>query len=114
MLEFALAEARLRGARLRAVQATAYPHPSHFAPAGPEESPALKQMLGEQYPDVAVVEETVHGHPVDVLRQAASGADLLVVGSHGRSMFAGMVLGSVSQELLHQSPCPLAVVRSAR
>ncbi|TMR92426.1 universal stress protein [Nonomuraea basaltis] len=114
VLEFALAEARLRGARLRVVHARTYPHPGHFDPAGSEEPLVPRQLLGERYPDVAVVEEAVHGHPVEVLRQAASGADLLVVGSHGHGTFAGMVLGSVSQELLHQSPCPLAVVRSAR
>jgi nucleotide-binding universal stress UspA family protein len=63
---------------------------------------------------VPVVEELVHGHPAEVLRQAATGADLLVMGSHGHGTFAGMVLGSVSHALLHHAPCPLAVVRTAR
>ncbi|WP_344830182.1 universal stress protein [Nonomuraea dietziae] len=43
----------------------------------------------------------------------ASGADLLVVGSRGQGRFAGLVLGSISQAMLHQAPCPLVVVRTS-
>jgi nucleotide-binding universal stress UspA family protein len=68
----------------------------------------------ERHPGVHVVEEIVQGHPAEALREAATGADLLVVGSRGRGTFAGLVLGSVSQALLHRSPCPLAVVRGRR
>ncbi|SPL98846.1 Universal stress protein family [[Actinomadura] parvosata subsp. kistnae] len=118
VLESAFAEAELRGAILRAVLAWAWPHAGGFDPAGPEaerdQSLILKEALAghrERHPDVPVVADVVHGHPVAVLREAASGADLLVVGSHGHGTFAGMILGSVSQALLHQSPCPLVVVR---
>jgi nucleotide-binding universal stress UspA family protein len=43
---------------------------------------------------------------------AASGADLLVVGSRGRGGFAALLVGSVSLHCLHEAPCPVAVVRS--
>jgi nucleotide-binding universal stress UspA family protein len=46
--------------------------------------------------------------------EATRDAELLVVGSHGYGTFAGMLLGSVSHALLHQAPCPLAVVRITR
>ncbi|MFF4615527.1 universal stress protein [Nonomuraea jabiensis] len=111
VLEFAFAEARLRGARLRAVHATSYAQPGR---AALDEVSEMTWPSAGWHPDVAVVEEVVHGHPVEALRQAAGGADLLVVGSHGHSTFAGMILGSVSQELLQQSPCPLVLVRSVR
>ncbi|MER6950213.1 universal stress protein [Nonomuraea sp. NPDC000554] len=118
VLDFAFAEAELRGADLRAAHAWAWPQLGGFEPADPDsernELLVLKETLAghrERHPDVTVVEEVVHGHPVEVLRQAATGADLLVVGSHGHGTFAGMVIGSVSQAMLHQSPCPLAVVR---
>ncbi|NUW39496.1 universal stress protein [Nonomuraea rhodomycinica] len=109
VLEFALTEARLRGARLRVVTVI----PEGFPPAETDEPHPADATLAERHPDVPVIEEIAHGHPVEVLRQAADGADLLVVGSHGHRAFAGMLLGSVSHELLHHAPCPLAVVRNA-
>ncbi|MET7339160.1 universal stress protein [Nonomuraea sp. NPDC005650] len=118
VLTFAFAEAELRKARLRAVHAWAWPRLGGFEPADDEseqdELLGLKETLAghhERYPDVEMIEENVHGHPAEVLRQAAMGADLLVVGSHGYGTLTGMVLGSVSHALLHHSPCPLVVVR---
>lgn len=111
VLEFAFKEARLRAAPLRVVHARTAAHPG---PYGPGETSAQAGPFAEQYPDVELVEESVHGHPVDVLLQAASRAGLLVAGSHGHRAFAGMILGSVTHELLHRSPCPLAVVRGVR
>jgi nucleotide-binding universal stress UspA family protein len=42
----------------------------------------------------------------------SDGAQLVVVGSHGRGGFAGMLLGSTSHSLILQSDCPVVVVRS--
>ncbi|MEO3790879.1 universal stress protein [Nonomuraea sp. B10E15] len=118
-LDFAFAEAELREARLRVVQAWAWPRPGGFLPADPEnEQHTLHQLQDllaerqERHPDVDVLPEVVHGHPVEVLKEAAEGADLLVVGSRGHGQLAGMLLGSISQALLHHTPCPLAVVRA--
>ncbi|WP_345564655.1 universal stress protein [Nonomuraea rosea] len=118
VLESAFAEAELRGAVLRTVRAWAWPHAGGFEPADAEgerhQLLELKETLAghrERHPDVPVVADVVHGHPVAVLREAAQGADLLVVGSHGHGTFARMILGSVSQALVQQSPCPLIVVR---
>lgn len=42
---------------------------------------------------------------------AEEAADLVVVGSHGRGVLKRVVLGSVSDYLVHHSPCPVLVVR---
>jgi nucleotide-binding universal stress UspA family protein len=56
----------------------------------------------------------VHVAPVKALIQAAEHADLLVVGARGRGGFAGLMLGSTSDQITHHAPCPVTVVRSRR
>ncbi|MFJ2666389.1 universal stress protein [Nocardia fluminea] len=68
----------------------------------------------EQYPDVAVRRIVVANRPVRSLLDESSSAQLLVVGSHGRGGFAGMVLGSTSNALLHSVEIPMIVVRDRR
>jgi nucleotide-binding universal stress UspA family protein len=56
----------------------------------------------------------VEDAPVRALLDAASGDDLLVVGSRGLGGFKGALLGSVSQQVVHYAPCPVTIVRTAR
>jgi nucleotide-binding universal stress UspA family protein len=79
-----------------------------------EQALAAEEIAGwsEKYPDVTVYRHVLSGHPVKALVDHSEGAELLVVGSRGRSRLAGMLLGSVSQGVLQHAHCPVAVVRA--
>lgn len=63
------------------------------------------------HPDVRSETRVVAGHPAPALVLASESAELIVVGSRGRGGFAGLLLGSVSQNVLHHAYCPVAIVR---
>jgi nucleotide-binding universal stress UspA family protein len=66
----------------------------------------------EKYPDVDVSTRTVPGHPVDALVDASQRASLLVIGGRRRGTIGSFLLGAVGHRVLHDSHCPVAVVRA--
>lgn len=64
-----------------------------------------------RYPDVKVRQIVAMSKPVAALLDEAGETDLLVVGSHGRGAVRRMLLGSVSQAVLHYAKCPVVVLR---
>jgi nucleotide-binding universal stress UspA family protein len=64
----------------------------------------------EKYPDLTIHPEVVIEHPAAALTRTSKDAQLLVVGCRGRGALRGMLLGSVSQNLLHSSDCTVAIV----
>ncbi len=120
----AFAEASLRGTDLIAVHAwtdvtlsavstgaQGLPWPAIEA----AEQATIGESLGgwkQQFPDVGVRTMVVQDRPLHHLQSYADSAQLLVVGSHGRGGFPGMLLGSTSGALLYTAQCPLLIVRS--
>jgi nucleotide-binding universal stress UspA family protein len=67
--------------------------------------------LATQYPNVDIELDFAIGEPVPILTARSAGCRLLVVGSRGRGVAAGLLSGSVSQALLRSIRGPIAVVR---
>lgn len=129
-LRWAVEEARLRNASLRVVHAwslapLAAPSvgavpASYLAAQDIEElEEANRELLDSAVADVMnddgpvrVEKELVRGTPARALLEAAEDADLLVVGSRGHGGFAGLLLGSVSQQCAHHAKCPVVIVRT--
>lgn len=69
--------------------------------------------ISKRMPNAKVTEETAMGTPNRVIVDKAEewGADLIIVGSHGRGFWGRVMLGSVSDAVLHHAPCSVLVVR---
>ncbi len=63
-------------------------------------------------PALSVTCHVAHANPARALIESAVRADLLVVGARGRGGFAGLVLGSISDQCVRHAPCPVTVVRT--
>jgi len=63
-----------------------------------------------EHPGLSVRRVVLDGTGSQLLTEFSTAVDLLVVGSRGRGGFAGLLLGSTSQAVLHHSACPVMVV----
>jgi nucleotide-binding universal stress UspA family protein len=136
-LRWALTEAHLRGVPLRLVHAYELPHhlagdlavglgPAAAAAYAGEDVERLRRSLEEAarralagaleradkeaIDGIEIEQEIVEGPAAPALIEAARGAALLVVGSRGRGGFAGLLLGSVSQQCAQHPPCPVVIL----
>ena len=133
-LRWAAEEARLRSAPLVAV------HAWSFVPAQPIGDPgmlavpagdlagqlgaegdaaqigldqAVEDALGADS-DIELERRLAEGDAGEALVAASKDAQLVVVGSHGRSGFKAALLGSVSRHVVDHAACPVVVVKSLR
>lgn len=113
-LRFALEQAALWGSSVTVV----YGHRSGGAEDSTSTDPeglvaeALDRARRGEFADVEVQAQVLDTSPADAVVAASHGASLTVVGSRGRGGFAGMMLGSVSQSVLHRVENPVAVLSS--
>ena len=132
-LRWAAQEAELRGARLVALHAWAYvaaaplgdpgmiPMPAVDLPGQLEaERAAASADLDEAIAEVLGAESTielekrlVEGDAGEVLVSESAAADLVVVGSHGRSGFRAALLGSVSRHVIDHATRPVVVLKAS-
>ena len=78
-----------------------------------EEETLAERLAGwqERYPDVGIRRSIEIGEPAGPLIEASKLAQLVVVGNHGRSEFAGMLLGSVGAAVVNRARVPVIVAR---
>ncbi len=71
-----------------------------------------KELVDAGFDTHLHLESTVGGGPAHVIAEVAGklGADVIVIGTRGHSPVAGLLLGSVTQRLLHIAPCPVLAI----
>ena len=132
-LRWAAQEAELRGARLVAIHAWVYvpvgpigdpgmiPMPAVDLPgqldaeraaASADFDKAISETLGAES-SIELDKRLVEGDAGEVLVSASAEADLVVVGSHGRSGFKAALLGSVSRHVIDHAGCPVVVLKAS-
>lgn len=129
-LRWALAEGALRGATVEVVHA--WTPPVSALPFGatlviPVDEAAIDAAARESVDALVdgalaemderppeVMRTILPGAPSATLVEVAEGADLLVVGSHGRTGLSRLMLGSVATACVNHAPCPVVVVRTPR
>jgi nucleotide-binding universal stress UspA family protein len=133
-LRFGAEEAALRQARLVAVHAWLFIPPQPLGdpgmlaiPAGDlagqlsAENDAATLAFDEAIADAlgadastAVDRRLVEGDAGEAIVAQSAEADLVVVGSHGRSGIRAALLGSVSRHVVDHATCPVVVVKASR
>jgi nucleotide-binding universal stress UspA family protein len=126
-LRWALAEGAMRGATVEVVHA--WQPPVSALPFGatlviPVDDAAMDEAARTAVDEMVdgalegvddapreVLRTVLPGGPAATLVDVAEGADMLVIGSHGRSGLSRLVLGSVAMACVNHATCPVVIIR---
>ncbi|MFN8052325.1 MAG: universal stress protein [Acidimicrobiales bacterium] len=121
-LDWALDEARARGAALDVVHCCSTPPYYGYPYVPPLDFEALEESGRAMLDDMLGAADTtglteaptpivrMGGSIADTILDVAKDADLVVVGARGLGGFQGMLLGSVSQHVVHRAACEVVVI----
>lgn len=72
------------------------------------------QRIQPPRPGITVEHRLEYGEPVPVILQTAQeiGADLIVMGTHGRTGLRRLLMGSVAENVVRKAACPVLTVRT--
>lgn len=121
-LTYAVEFARTAGAKVTALHVVQTPPGVFLEETGMDYSPAglskkeestLRDLIRRSAQGDEMAVTIVSGHPaLQIVEQAQRiGADLIVIGTHGRTGFRHMLLGSVAERVLRLSPVPVLTLR---
>lgn len=70
-------------------------------------------QIRERFPNIDLTVQISTGAPDQILIETAREweADLIVIGSHGQGFWRRMLLGSITDSLVHHAPCSVLVVK---
>jgi len=126
-VDWAVVEAEVRGDALRIVTCADMPVMSGEAALGWDSGAAFQAMreasvvASEQmstkvkaaHPTLTVTAEVIPGPASSALLTGVTAADLIVVGASSHDGAAAFWLGTTPRSLVHNSPCPVAVIRGS-
>lgn len=104
--------------KLLTIQAPADSHGRGGSPVSRHQSEdsldSLARELEQFLPDCEITARVIEGDPAATIVGLATdwNANLVIMGSRGNKGFNLLLLGSVSQAVLNQAPCPVLVVKS--
>ncbi len=99
-----------------AIEHKARLHLLHIGGDKGDDSPQLIRLakMIEAHSEMAIdtVKKVIDGKPAEAIQQYAQDneVDLIVMGTHGRTGFLHMTMGSVAEKVVREAPCPVLVL----
>ncbi len=82
---------------------------SHMKNKGEEVLDKIEEKSDEFGVDI---ERSVkEGHPVGIIIEESEDSDIIVIGTHGRSGFSRLLLGSTAEKVIRHAECPVMVIK---